>query len=477
MLDFKPFTTETLKTALPYIRENSSLISDISAGYMLMWHKDLETRLCVWQNTFVAMENIGGQAAFSYPVGERPDEMIDELIKYTDDNDLPLRFFAVDENTLKKMSQDERLACLMSAYDRRWSDYIYSYEDAISFKGRKFGGQRNHINKFKKLYGEPCIRLLNGNDRERVEEMLGRYKAEHSGAEGLEVTESERAESLFEAYSSFGLYATGLFIGDEIIGISISEIIGETIVIHVEKALKRYEGVYPTLYSSSVRLVGEISGKRIKYINREDDSGDKGLRISKTQYQPLCLSHKYLVHINSPAKKLLPDTVLRGEGIVLTGIREGDKRAYTELNIDSENNRYWGYDYREDYINVGEVTEDTFYNMAAYDNAVGDSVNFAIREDEYGEMIGEVIIWNFTSKGFAEAGCRLFKKFQGKGYGKTAFKLAADFAESVLQVSVIARCYKENTPSYKMITACGFELKNADDKYYYFERNKLMRAD
>ena len=472
MLDFKPFTKEGLIKALPYIRKNSSFLSDMSAGYMLMWHKDLRTRLCTWQNTFAAMEYIGGQVAFSYPVGERPDEMIDELIKYSYDNNLPLRFFAVDEKTLLDMSQDKRLSPLMSAYDRRWSDYIYSYEDTISFKGRKFGGQRNHINKFKKLYGDPCIRLLNENDRERVPEMLVRYKGEHSGAEALEKTELERTERLLEVYSSFGLYAAGLFVGDEIIGISVGEIVGEMLIIHVEKALTGYEGVYPTLYSSFVRLVGEISGKKIKYINREDDSGDMGLRISKTQYHPVFLSHKYLVHVNSPAKKLPPDTVLRGEGIVLTEIRESDKRTYAELNTDIENNRYWGYDYREDLSIIGEVNEDTFYNSVAYDNAVGDSVNFAVREDEYGEMIGEVILWNFTLKGFAEVGCRLLKNFQGKGYGKTAFKLVSDFAERVLQVFVLACCHKENTPSYKMITASGFNLKNTDDKYYYFERNK-----
>ena len=472
MLDFEPFTTEALVKALPYIRENSSLISDISAGYLFMWQKDLSAKLCVWRNTFAVMGNIGGQVAFSYPLGERPIEMIDELIKYAYDNNLPLRFFAIDEKTLEIMRKDKRLTTFSSAYDRRWSDYIYSYEDATSFKGRKFGGQRNHVNKFKKLYGEPVIKLLNENDLDEVFQMLKKYNSEHSGAEALERTESERTERLLEVFSSLGLYAAGLFIGDKVVGISISEIVGETLVIHVEKALTSYEGVYPTLYSYSVRLVGEASGRTIKFVNREDDSGDMGLRTSKTQYHPLFLSHKYLVHVDSPAKRLPPDTLLRGDKIVLTKIRESDKRAYLELNTDVENNRFWGYDYREDLTVLGELNEDTFYNSVEYDNAVGDSVNFAVRNDENGEMIGEVIIWNFTVKGFAEVGCRLFGKYQGFGYGRAAFKLAADFAERVLQVSVLARCYKENIPSYKMIAASGFRLNGADDTHYYFERNK-----
>jgi hypothetical protein len=437
-----------------------------------MWHKALGTKLCVWQNTFVAMENLGGQVAFSYPVGENPSAMIDELVKFTYDNDLPLRFFAIDETTLAKMRQDERLSSLMSAYDRRWSDYIYLYEDMVSFKGKKFSGQRNHINKFKKLYGEPCVRLLTEDDREKVSGMLVEYKDEHAGAKGLEKTEIERTERLLEVYSSLGLYAAGIFIGDDIIGISIGEIVGEMLVIHVEKALKRYEGVYPTLFSYFARKVGEELGKTIKFVNREDDSGDMGLRISKTQYHPAVLNHKYLVHINSPAKKLPPNTVLRGEKILLTEIRESDKHAYTLLNTDVENNKFWGYDYREDLSLIGEITLDTFYDSVVYDNAVGDSINFAVRESEGGELIGEVILWNFTSRGYAEVGCRLFKDFQGKGYGKAAFTLVTDFAEKVLQVSVRARCFKENVPSCKTITSSGFVLSHSDDKYFFFERSK-----
>ena len=110
MLEFEPFSLPALKNALPYIKKNPSLCSDLSAGYLYMWHEGADVRFCVWNDTFVVCQNIGEQSAFSYPIGADPDGMINELIEYAYDNHLPLRFFAVNEETLEKIRSDKRLS-------------------------------------------------------------------------------------------------------------------------------------------------------------------------------------------------------------------------------------------------------------------------------------------------------------------------------------------------------------------------------
>ena len=87
--------------------------------------------------------------------------------------------------------------------------------------------------------------------------------------------------------------------------------------------------------------------------------------------------------------------------MVLTELREGDKAVYLRLNTDAENNRWWGYDYREDMNLTGPVDENTFFDAARYDMAAGDSVNLAVRLSADGEMIGEAILWNFSPDGTA----------------------------------------------------------------------------
>ena len=474
MLKFEPFSLSALINALPYINNNLSPRSDLSAGYLYMWQEGADLQFCIWHDTFAICQRIGEQIAFSYPMGKDPDGMIEELTEYTYNHRLPLRFFAVDEKTLDRIRSDTRLQPAMWAYDRQWSDYIYSFEEAMTFKGRKFNGQRNHINKFKRLYGEPQIRFLTAADRAIIQEMLDEYDTEHSDGYALERLELERTRKLFDVCGELRLYAAGMFVDGKLAALSIGEVIGDALIIHVEKALTRYEGIYPVLYSGFVRMIAEHFGRPLTYVNREDDSGDPGLRISKTQYHPICMAHKYLVHVHTPAVKIENTISLPFKNVVLTEFRECDKPAYLKLNTDFENNRYWGYDYREDLSISEPVDENTFYDSVMYDMAAGDSINFAIRLTEDGKMLGEVILWNFTSDGSAEIGCRILPEYQGNGYGKAAFGAAADFAVRELKLKLWARCYRGNEPSHRMIVTNGFTPTYEDEYFCYFSERRTF---
>ncbi|MBP5184873.1 MAG: GNAT family N-acetyltransferase [Lachnospiraceae bacterium] len=471
MLEFEPFSVPALQRVLPLIKNNPSLCNDLSAGSLFMWHEGAEIRFCVYKDTFAVSQIIGEQLSFSYPFGAEPDAMIDQIMAYMRRKNLPVRFFAVDEETLEKIRNDKRFDPCMYAYDRRWSDYVYSFEEAMTFKGKKYNGQRNHINKFKKLYGEPQIRFLKEEDYPEAINLLNEYEEEHRDGFALEKLEIERTKELLKVYEKLGLYAAGLFTDGRLAAVSIGEVMGDMLLIHVEKALTRYEGIYPTMYSGFVRLICEHLGHPLRYVNREDDSGDQGLRTSKMQYHPELMAHKYLVHVNTPALKMPADAVVFGDGVVLTEFRETDKKAYMELNTDIENNKYWGYDYSEDLSIAYPVDENTFYDSVVYDTKAGDSINFAVRLSEDGEMIGEAVLWKFSSDGTAELGCRILKEHHGKGLGKAAFQSALEFGEKKLGLKVVARCYRENIPSFRMITASGLEPVKEDDTYFYFERS------
>ncbi len=469
MLTFRPYSFDAFRALLPILRRYKGLCNDLCAGSLFMWQQETGLQFALYKGTLTLRQNIGDQPAFSYPIGDDPDGMIDELLRYTAANNLALRFFAVDEATLAAIRADDRLASAMWSYNRKWSDYLYAFDEALTFTGKKFNGQRNHINKFTRLYGEPVVRPLCREDRPLVDEMLALYAAEHTERSALESAELANTRRLLDCYDELGLYGACLTVGEKIIAFSIGEVVGDTLFIHIEKALRQYEGAYPAMYRGFVRLVGERLGRPLTYVNREDDSGDPGLRTSKTQYHPVALVHKYLVHVNSPAAKLGDPPVLRADGLVLTPIRETDKAAYRELNTDLDNNKYWGYDYREDGDLTLPVDDDTFYDAVRRDMAAGDSVNFAIRFSEDGEMIGEGVLWQFTANGRAEIGCRLFARYHGKGWGKAAFSAMADYAAS-LGLMCRARCYAENIASHRMILASGFRQICYDGDFFYFAR-------
>ena len=470
MLEFEPFTLEGLIRIQPYLHRGTQLCSDLTAGSLLMWQEGTDMRFCVWNDTFTVRQDVGEQPAFSWPIGADPDGMIDELIAYTRENNLALRFFAIDGDLLETIGKDGRLQPFAHAFDRSWSDYLYSFESAATFAGKKFSGQRNHINHFKKLYGEPEVRFLRPEDRPALDRMVALYENDHKDGFELEKLEFAGTKRLIDAYEKLGLYAACLVVGGEIAAFSIGEVIHDALVIHVEKALLKYEGAYPTMYNGFVRLVGDRLGHPLQLVNREDDSGNPGLRMSKLQYHPVGMVDKYLVHVHSPAARLsgIPD-IPAGE-VVLTAMRETDKDAYFELNTDIENNRLWGYDYREDLMLTGPINGDLFYESVQYDMAAGDSINFALRLSKDGDLIGEGILWQFLPDGSAEIGLRLMPQYHGKGYGRAAFSALADFAERELGLKCRARCFLENTPSYHMITESGFRMIRQDESFYYFSR-------
>ena len=467
MLTFEPFSVDALRRVLPYIRQNKSRGSSLSAGYLFMWEEGFDVQFCVWHDTLVVRQMLGDQPAFSWPIGADPDGMIDELLSYVREHRLPLRFFGIDEAQLAVIRSDPRLTPAMAAYDRRWSDYLYDFSAALTFSGRKFSGQRNHINKFRRLYGEPVVRFVRPEDRPALDAMLAAYAAEHPGGDIVERIERAQTKALLDVYKSLGMTAACLTVDGAIVAFSIGEVIGDTLFIHVEKALRKYEGAYPTMYNGFVRL---MSDRPLAVINREDDSGDPGLRTSKQQYHPIGMVHKHLVHVHSPAAAWDGQSGAARGGVVLTPFRERDRAAYLKLNTDVENNRYWGYDYREDDSLILPLDEHTFYDSMLRDMSAGESVNLAIRLQPDGELIGEAIAWNFTFAGDAELGCRLFPAYQGKGYGAAAFGALTAFAEDTLSAHAVAKCYKPNAVSRRMIEANGFTLTREDETFYYFER-------
>ena len=259
------------------------------------------------------------------------------------------------------------------------------------------------------------------------------------------------------------LLCGGMFADGRLLSLSLAERCGETLIIHIEKALYSCPGVYP----ATVQAFAQTFGQGVTWINREDDAADRGLRTSKLQYGPTELGSKYhfaprnelITHV-----KAIPE--LKTERLTLTALREEDIPAYNALVLDTERNRWWGYD------DVGGLTEPmterSFYEVAERDFAARAAVNFALRLD--GQFIGEAVLYRFDFRGGAELGCRVAPAFAGHGYGTEAFAAVADWAlYRVHLTKVVAKCFRENEASRKMLSAT-MRPAGEDETFYYFEK-------
>ena len=75
----------------------------------------------------------------------------------------------------------------------------------------------------------------------------------------------------------------GMELDGRLLSVAMAERCGDTLQIHIEKALYGYEGVYPATVQAFAQ---EFAVDGVRWLNREHDAGDKGLRTSKLQYLP-----------------------------------------------------------------------------------------------------------------------------------------------------------------------------------------------
>ena len=346
--------------------------------------------------------------------------------------------------------------------DRLWQDYLYRAEDLMTFAGRRYSGQRNHINKFRKLYPDAVYRPITREDADKVEAFWEEFHRIFNKEHALAKMELCSARKLMRQVGKPWVRAGAIELEGKFIAIALAEVCGDTLVCHIEKGLPQYEGVYPTM----VQSFAAANAEGLRWINREDDAGDKGLRTSKLQYLPAELGAKIRIRVRNELAYLDAVPALTSERLTLDALTEADKGDYNRLCLDDDRNRWWGYDYRKDL--KGELTDDYFLEVTRHDFANKLAVNFAIRLD--GKFIGEAVLYNFDYKGAAELGCRILPEYAGNGYGAEAFRRAAEW--SLYQLGLYrlkAKCYHENEASRKMLSAC-MRSAGEDETFYYFEK-------
>ena len=294
--------------------------------------------------------------------------------------------------------------------------------------------------------------------------MLEKYKKERKFSMWSEREEANALEDFIENIYTLTQSAAYIEVNGNILGFSIGERVNDTLMIHVEKARKEYQGVYPTLANGFAKM---FATGGIKYINRGEDCGDLGLRTSKMQYQPIVIKEKNSVSVSFLKDKNLLYKPITTERLSIDEIQDTDKQKYFELYTDDEVNKYYGYDYKEDL--VGIPTPDYFYEFQKKLKKTEFEFSFAVRKD--GKMIGELVVYHFDYYASCEIGFRFFKEFWGKGYAResvTAF-IKSLFNNGIKTIK--CRVIKENCRSANLLVKIGF-LKYKDDTtydYYCFE--------
>ena len=292
MLSFKKINADNMMQTAQFYNYKISRTSDYTVGGIYMWRDFYDASFAIYEDMILYKVEFLNRTSFTYPIGSGSFAKAMEALKeYCKSNDLPLWFCTVPEEVIPVLT-NEFHGTIPGTPPRDWADYLYCAEDLAQMAGRRYSGQRNHINKFLRLYPNYQYHEITPDNINRVIDFLKDYQIKFGKEASLAQKEFKGALEIMPLLDKFKLPGGFIEVDGEIIAMSVGEIIKDTLYCHIEKANRNYEGAYQMIVREFAR---HNVTEEVKYINREEDVGDEGLRKSKLSYHPTKLLDKYCV--------------------------------------------------------------------------------------------------------------------------------------------------------------------------------------
>ncbi len=230
-----------------------------------------------------------GEINYSFPFGNGDKrKVIEDLLDTSKSEGKELVIYPVVDE-MKDMLYEWFPGRFDITENRADFDYIYTVEKLTELKGRKLSSKRNHIARFcddddwsyEKITADNAFECI-AMDKQWLKE-----KSEINEDIEMETAAIKKAVQNFDALFMVGglLKKHG-----EVVAFTMGEKLNsDTLVVHFEKARAGIQGAYPMICRQFV--INEGGG--YTYVNREEDTGDMGLRQAKLSYQPDILLKKY----------------------------------------------------------------------------------------------------------------------------------------------------------------------------------------
>lgn len=258
----------------------------------LLWSPFYEISYAIVEDMLVFLSE-DGEMSVSCPLGDGSlKNSVDVLTEYFKERGKKFRMHLVAP------AQFEQLEALYPGrfqveYDRDSADYVYESERLISLAGKKLHGKRNHLNRFKENFPDWSYEKITDENVHECLAMAEEWKIQNGCEEkGRKHDEFCVTINALKQLKKLGLQGGLIRAGGRVVAFSIGEPCGtDMFVVHIEKAFADVQGAYPMINQQFV--IHEAAG--YKYINREEDAGEEGLRKAKLSYGPVFMMEKGLV--------------------------------------------------------------------------------------------------------------------------------------------------------------------------------------
>ena len=290
MLDFKKLDFSNAIKLLNYFRLCNYDICDKSVGSLLIWNSYYNTEFAINDDTLYLKYNLSTKkTVFTLPISKDGSINLAPIKEYAKSLSLNVVTFGsmseFDIDFFTKKFPQSKLT-----FNQKWSDYVYNASDLAFLSGKKYHGQKNFVNRFNKTYKSYKVNFNFVDNLDKIESFLLDYYKNTKKDARLFNVEKAIIFDFIKNFDKIGQEGIILEVDDKIVAIAFGERINDYFFVHFEKADTSYIGSYQ-------KIVNEFSKKLyndgVKFINREDDAGDDGLRKSKQSYHPVKMANKY----------------------------------------------------------------------------------------------------------------------------------------------------------------------------------------
>ena len=293
LLEFKKLKLDDAAIVRPYFLAFGSQLCDYTVGGTIMWRDYFGTEYAMEDGVLYFRITEQGNAVYSFPVAETAQACRQGLLRLAElcrTQGVPLIINKVPAEYMPMvLALFPDAAC---SSDPDWYDYVYDTQEFTQLRGRKYSGQRNHINHFMRSWADWRTETIGPENLGAVSEFFDRYVQSRDKIYDSFYAEEEKVREVLDNYAAYGFMGTALWAGGRVVAFSMGEIQGDMLFVHIEKADRDCSGAYQMISHSFANQWGTV-----RYLNREEDVGDEGLRISKQSYHPVKMLEKFTVQV------------------------------------------------------------------------------------------------------------------------------------------------------------------------------------
>lgn len=286
--DFQPVELGQGQVLEDLLRMEQPSTSEMSAANIFLWRRTYGFEISRFgDGVIVRGTDRTGDPFFLPPIGvsDKPD-VVRQILDSVDGAE----FRRVPEDMANSLREDG----LFVEYDRDNSDYVYLASDLIDLPGRKYHRKKNHLAQFRNKYEFEYRRVTGKLISECVD-----LQVEWCDIRDCFIPENislaDEHVAIIDALNlldELSLVAGAVLVDGRVAAFTIGgKLNPETLVIHFEKASPAYPGLYQVI---NHEFCADVAVD-YRFVNREQDLGEPGLRKAKESYYPSHLVNKYNV--------------------------------------------------------------------------------------------------------------------------------------------------------------------------------------